>query len=370
MTELKGFCEPGFESIRDAFRENFDDGLEIGASVALFKDGKPVVDLWAGFKDPKHNEEWQEDTVIPVASTTKIMTNLCAVILVDQGKLDPEAPVVTYWPEFGKHGKDKVLVKHIFAHTSGIPGFDPPIPFSRVFSWEEMVKSLEDQTLWWEPGTMAGYESETFGFLAGELIRRCSSLTPGRYLQEHVCSKIDADFHIGFPHEEWHRMAMPIQDPESQLELGPIGEKAMNCFLNAWEDPEAFTTEIPGGNGVGNARSVAKIGAIYANHGEMCGHHFLSAPTLDFVLEEQDYSEDQVMGAMVRRGFGLGLSSPEFRCPGDKSLHWGGRGGSICLMDLASRTSLAYVPNRWIDVVMDDPRNAAIRQAYNLLFAS
>ena len=145
MTELHGICEPEFEPVREAFNKGFDAGLEIGASVAVFREGEPVVDLWAGYKDSGKSKPWAEDTVTFLASTTKIMTGLCAVMLIDRGKLDPDAPVVNYWPEFGKHGKDKVLVRHIFDHSAGIPGWDPPIPFSTVYDWEALIHTLEDQ---------------------------------------------------------------------------------------------------------------------------------------------------------------------------------------------------------------------------------
>ena len=132
-----------------------------------------------------------------------------------------------------------------------------------------------------------------------------------------------------------------------------------------WDGVECLEAEIPGGNGIGNARSVAKIGSIYANGGELGGHRFISPETVGFVLTEQSYRTDLVVEAPVRRGFGLGLNSAEFACPSDRSLHWGGRGGSICVMDLDSKTCLAYVPNNWLPGRESDPRNEAIRLAYN-----
>ena len=130
--DIQGICQPEFLPIKEAFLKGFDAGLEKGASVAVMREGKMVVDLWGGFANAKETRPWQEDTLAQIASTTKIMTTLCALMVIDQGKLDPDAPVVEYWPEFGKHGKDKVLVRHVFDHSAGVPGWSPPIPFSTV----------------------------------------------------------------------------------------------------------------------------------------------------------------------------------------------------------------------------------------------
>ncbi len=372
--EIHGVCDAEFEPVREAFSKGFDEGLEVGASVAVTRNGESVVDLWAGFKDADSTQPWEEDTVTVVTSTTKIMTGLCAVMLIDQGKIDPDAPVVDYWPEFGKHGKDKVLVRHFFNHSAGVPGWNPPIPFSTVYDWEAVIKTLEDQELWWEPGTKSGYHANTFGFLVGELIRRVSGLTPGRFLKQEVTSRIDADFFIGFPRTELGRYTNPIQDPDGKLlqfAPGSIGERAMNSLLlPMWEVPASLEHEIPGVNGIGNARSVAKIGSIYANQGELGGHRFLSAKTLDLVLTEQSYRNDLVLDMPLRMGFGLGLNTEEFECPGERSLHWGGSGGSICIMDLESRTCLAYVPNHSLPAKISDPRNEAIRLAYNKIVSA
>lgn len=368
MTDLHGTCKPEFESLRQAFLKGFDDGLEIGASLAVFAEGEPVVDLWAGYKDAEKTDPWREDTVTFIASTTKIFTGLCAHLCIDRGLLDPDEPVVTYWPEFSKHGKDKVLVRQIFDHTAGVPGFDPPIPFNTVYEWSAVVRAIEDQKLWWKPGTQAGYHGETFGFLIGELVRRVSGLTPGKFLASEVTPKIDADLHIGFPRTELGRYTNPIpgDDGELPFEAGSIGDRAMNGFLPPmWDGVECLEAEIPGANGIANARSVARVASIYANGGALCGHQFLSPATLELVLTEQNYLNDVVFDMPVRRGLGLGLNSAEFVCPGDRSLHWGGRGGSICIMDLDSKTSLGYVPNNWLTTLNDDPRSDAIRLAYN-----
>jgi len=99
--DIHGTCADGFEPVRDAFERNFSDHGEVGAGVAVALDGATVVDLWAGWADRERTRPWTRDTLVNVYSTTKGMAALCAHILADQGRLDLDAPVTEYWPEFG-----------------------------------------------------------------------------------------------------------------------------------------------------------------------------------------------------------------------------------------------------------------------------
>ena len=121
--DVHGTCDDRFTGVRDAFAANFDNGLDVGASVAVAVDGELVVDLWGGTIDDA-GTPWERDTIINVWSTTKTMTALCALMLADRGELDLDAPVATYWPEFEAEGKDGVLVRHLMSHTAGLPGLD------------------------------------------------------------------------------------------------------------------------------------------------------------------------------------------------------------------------------------------------------
>jgi len=369
-TEIHGYCEPTFAAIKEAFANGFENEYETGASVAVTRGDDFVVDLWAGYADAEKTRPFTRDTLAFVASTTKIVTNLCALMLIDEGKLDPEKPMVDYWPGFGRHGKERILVKHLFAHTAGVPGWKPPVPWKVMTDWDQAIEVMEAQPLWFEPGTKVCYHGETFGFLAGELIRRLSGLTPGKFLRERIAARIDADIWIGIPDAELESFITRISDliredtPPEAISRMP---EVFACYEEPmWYLPEAFTREFPGANCLTSANALAKIGAIHANHGEFLGHRFLSKATLEFALQEQSYDADiAVLDEKIRRGFGLGINSVEFPCPSDQCLHWGGQGGSFLMMDLASKTSIAYVPNNWMgEGFHDDPRNLALLDAY------
>ena len=172
MTDIpiEGFCDEGFARVRAAFEENFALDLELGACFALAVEGELVVDLWAGYADPQRTRRWQEDTIAPIYSSAKIPLALCGLMILDRGLIELDAPVARYWPEFAAAGKSEVLVRHIFCHSSGVGGFDPPYSWSIVTDWDDAVAQLASQAPWWEPGTQTRYHGVTFHYLIGELI--------------------------------------------------------------------------------------------------------------------------------------------------------------------------------------------------------
>src|SRR5687768_15915103 len=108
---IDGQVEPGYDAVADAFRKNFSERDDLGAAVAVYRDGRPVVDLWGGIADSATDRPWDRDTLALVFSSTKGATALCANLLVERGELDLEAPVTQYWPEFVAAGKEDIPVR-------------------------------------------------------------------------------------------------------------------------------------------------------------------------------------------------------------------------------------------------------------------
>ncbi|MFI1255335.1 serine hydrolase domain-containing protein [Streptomyces netropsis] len=187
------------------FADSLHSGADVGASVAVYLDGEPVVDLWGGYADPARTQPWQRDTITNVWSITKTMTTLCALLLVDRGELDLCAPVAKYWPEFGTAGKDRVEVRHLLGHTAGLPDWDQPMTLDDLCDWEKATTLLARQTPRWLPGTASGYHRFTHGFLIGEVIRRISQQPTGAFFADQIAAPLDVDFHIGLPAEDDHR---------------------------------------------------------------------------------------------------------------------------------------------------------------------
>lgn len=350
--ELKGFCDDRFRAVRKRFAANFAAGLEVGASVAVTLDGEPVVDLWAGDRDTA-GSPWLADTIVNVYSTTKTMTALCVLMLADQGLLDLDAPVATYWPEFAANGKQHVLVRHLMSHTAGLSGFDPPIEPAMLYDWDAVCAHLAAQAPWWEPGTASGYHALTQGYLLGEVVRRVTGRTVGTYFREEVAEPLDVDFHIGLPASEDHRVAELV--PPTQGRSMPTGENSialrtwLSCALDASEPATRAWrgAEIPAAGGTGNARAVARAHAALACGGGVGGTRLLSADSVERILEPQSDGTDLVLGMDMRFGMGFGLIGPDTPLShSDRAFFWGGWGGSMAMVDLDHRMSVAYVMNR------------------------
>ena len=129
-TEISGTCDERFIRFKDAFRAKFDDGFELGSSLAVCHRGKMVVDLWAGSADLEQTRPWQHNTIVRVNSTTKIPLIMSMLLLVDRGLIELDQRVAHYWPAFAANGKSEVSVRDLLTHQGGVPGFDPPVPFT------------------------------------------------------------------------------------------------------------------------------------------------------------------------------------------------------------------------------------------------
>lgn len=365
MAEVHGTCDEGFESVRTTFASNLDTGLDVGASVAVYRDGEPVVDLWGGVVD-EAGTPWERDTIINVWSTTKTMTALSALVLADRGELDVDAPVATYWPEFAAAGKEQVLVRHLLSHTAGLPGWDEPMAPEDLYDWEKATSLLAAQAPWWEPGTASGYHAVTQGYLVGEVVRRVAGESVGTFFAKEVAGPLEADFHIGTMAEHDHRVAKVIPPPALSLTPDP-GSLAMRALANpgmsaeqSW-DVDWRRAEIPAAGGHGNARSVAAVQSVLACGGEARGVRLLSQAGCDRVFREQCNGTDLVLGLPLRHGIGYGLPSEAVPIsPSERACYWGGWGGSIVVVDLDQRLVVSYVMNRMGEGTQGDLRGASL----------
>ncbi len=371
---VHGHCDPRFRSIRDVFEKNLKAGLDLGASVAFTLNGELVVDLWGGHLEFDRKDEWQRDTLVNLYSTTKGMTAICAHRLVEQGKLDLDAPVVQYWPEFGKAGKEALPVRYLLSHQAGLPAVRKPLPKGTLYDWDRMTSALAEQEPWWEPGTKHGYHAMTFGFLVGELVRRVSGQSLGTYFREQVAEPLGADFHIGMPAEldartsKLHgQLASPSRDGKAKLsdklpesirqfmqDMTDASTMTGAAFINPPQERGAVNSrawraaEIPAANGHGTARSLARIYGALACGGEVDGVRILETETIDNAIREQAFGPDAILGGMPMR-FGLGfMLRQDFMplSPNPRAFGHPGAGGSIGMADPDARVGFGYTLNK------------------------
>jgi CubicO group peptidase (beta-lactamase class C family) len=370
---IEGTCGERFQPVADAFRQNFIAGKETGASLMVIQDGETVLDLWAGYANAAHTRTWEQDTLVNVFSTTKMATALCALLLADRGQIDLDAPLCRYWPEFTSHGKDKILVRHVLSHTAGLPGFSTKISFDDLYDWEKIIKFLEAEKPWWKPGMKLGYHTLTYGYLLGEVVRRVTGMMLGQFLHEEIASPLGIDFFIGLPEKEEKRVAeiIPEQEKLSPLALTllklifPTGMKiAMNPVLDSkdFNTRACHAAEIPAGNGIGNARSVAQMGSILANGGSYNGKQVLSRSMVERAIQEQSRGRDAVaFGRPSAWGLGAMLLNKDLLL-GPRSFYATGLGGSVCVMDLERNVTLAYVMNKMAELSEGDSRSIPLVQ--------
>jgi CubicO group peptidase (beta-lactamase class C family) len=381
LVAIDGICDPRFQRVRDAFSENFTLHGEVGATVAVTVDGKPVVDLWAGYADAARTRPWTRDTIVNIASSTKGMTTICAHRLVDRGLLDLEAPVATYWPEFAQGGKAALPVHFLLSHRAGLPAIDVLLPTAALYDWDTLTRALAAQEPWWEPGTQHGYHVFTFGHLVGEVVRRITGKSLGTYWREEVAEPLGLDCHIGLAAEHDARVAefipVPPGQPDLEQELirnaGPMLQKAINNPPKTVADMNTLAwrrAEIPAGNAHTNARALARVYGALACRGEVNGTRVLSPGSIERARTEQASGPDPILFGLATR-FGLGFSLPPegtgfgpssvaaFGCPG--------AGGSIGFADPEARVGFGYVMNQIQPGMPPDPRALRLIEA---LYAS
>jgi CubicO group peptidase (beta-lactamase class C family) len=376
MVDVHGFVKPGFEGVRDAFADNFEKGLELGASCAVTKDGEFVVDLWAGDADPS-GRAWEEDTIVNVYSTTKTMAAISVLLLADRGEIDLGMPVAKYWPEFAQKDKANITVSQIMSHSAGLSGFDPALPNTDLlYDWDACCERLAAQTPWWEPGTASGYHAITQGYLQGEIVRRVTGKSIGTFFREEIAGPLRADFHIGLDPEHDDRVGELIpptygigqgSDTSDAPDKDSIANRTMQSAAITGNEPrtrEWRAAEIPAAGGIGNARSVARVHSMMACGGEVDGIRIMSESGVERAREEQTRGKDLVMGAPLVFGNGFGLNDAKFPIsPNERAFFWGGWGGSLAIIDLDARLSIAYVMNRMEANLMGDPRGVSLAMA-------
>ena len=366
MAEIHGTCEERFAGVAEVLAANLEAGADVGASVAVFLEGRPVVDIWGGHADAERTRPWERDTITNVFSTTKTMTALCALILADRGELDFHAPVARYWPEFKAAGKESVEVRHLLGHTAGLAGWTEPLEPEDLADWEKCTSLLAAQAPWWEPGTASGYHAVTQGYLVGEVVRRITGRSLGTFFAQEVAVPLGADFHIGLAAEHDGRVARLIPHPPIDVEEQAEGRRmAVDTLVNpritgdtSWHEWWR-RAEIPAANGHGHARSVALVQSVMACEGQAGGVRLLSEKGCRAVFAEQANGTDLVLGAPLRMGLGYGLAN-EVMPIGPGACFWGGYGGSLVYVDMDARLCVSYVMNRMEGNLVGDRRGADI----------
>jgi CubicO group peptidase (beta-lactamase class C family) len=355
---VHGHCDARFDKVAAALGQALADGDEVGAAIAIDVGGETIVDIWGGYADAARTRPWTADTIVNVWSSTKNVTALAGLMLIDRGLIEPTTPVAAVWPEFAANGKGGIEFRHLLSHSSGLSGWDQPVSMEDVYDWEKSTSMLAAQAPWWEPGTASGYHALTYGHLIGEVVRRVTGSSLKQFVADEIAGPLGADFQIGARPEDADRIAeiIPAADPmEGVPPLDQWTEQMLKTFTGPAPDPsvangEAFrAADIGAGNGHTNARALAKILSAISLGGTVNGVRLLRPETIERIFDVQVDGPDLVLaGHRIRFGLGYGLPALESipYVPDEKICFWGGWGGSWETMNPEKRTTVAYVMNR------------------------
>lgn len=364
---ITGFTAAGFEPVRTAFEQNFADGLEQGAGFAAFLGDELIVDLRGGFADRSGQAPWGETTLCPVYSTTKPIASLVIAMLVERGKLDYDARVADYWPEFAASGKGAYTLAEALSHQAGVPGFINAIDPDLWLDPPALSAELAKIPPLWGRGEGSGYHPLTWGYIAGELVRRVSQRSLGTILREDVCQPLGIDFWIGLPESEHGRVAQTLK-PKAAAQFPHNNEATRAAFLTPWAAANRGATEwrkaeIPSANGHGTAVAMARLYSAYAQKGRIGETRIIAPATWDELTRERVAGEDRVLPGRVAFGAGVMRNLPLIYGPNPETLCHSGWGGSGALGDPASGLSAAYIMNRQGTHLLEDARRSRLIEA-------
>jgi CubicO group peptidase (beta-lactamase class C family) len=365
---IHGFVDQGYGCVMDAFVANFVERHDLGAGCTAYVAGRIVVDLWGGLADPRTLRPWEPDTAAVIFSCSKGILAICAYLLVQEGRLEFDAPIARYWPAFGRHGKAGTTVRQAMSHRAGVPCLDVDLRKDEVLAWDPVIRAIEEQRPLYPPAAGHVYHAMTYGWLLGEVIRRVTGLMPGRYFRTAIGDRLGLQTWIGIPNEArgsvaWMEPPLPDEDSDAARENArllrdnPVVARSLSmggAFAFpadaggvTFNDPAIQAAEIPGANGISTAASLARLYAACVS--PVDGPPLLSASSIEDALQVQAAGR-QLSGAPddgTRWGTGFQLSSPPSQpMLGSTSFGHAGAGGQLGFADGTHQVGFAYLTNQ------------------------
>lgn len=384
---IQGTIASGFENVKIEFRKNFTERDEIGAACAIYLKGQKVVDLWGGYIDKDRTLPWLKDTIVPVFSTTKGLSALAVVLAHSRGLLDINEKVCTYWPEFAQNGKEEITIKQLLDYQAGLSAIDEEITLDIIADFDRLAKILARQKPAWKPGTKQGYHCWNNQWFQSEIIRRVDSKNRslGKFCNEEIAKPLRLDFYIGLPeHISEEQLAKLVPFPKIEM-LFKMPLNFILTLLNPWSlasrtmlNPKFVTNhdnfnkrkilavEMGSGNGVGNARSIAKAYSELATGGKILD---LKQDILEAISAPASMPENQNVDLVLKTDtiFSLGFIKPSRNVQygfDEKSFGTHGAGGSIGFADPVKKVGFSYVMNKMGAHLSIDPRAKVLRDAF------
>jgi CubicO group peptidase (beta-lactamase class C family) len=390
--QIHGTVAPGFERVRDALRTCFDHG-EIGAAVCVMKDGERVVDLWAGVTDVDTEAPWQAETLSVAFSATKGIVALAFAMIIERGVVELDAPVASWWPEFGANGKHNITLRQCLNHRAGLHALDQRLTLRESADPGVVDDALVRQAPLWEPGSEQGYGATAWGMVMGALFRHVTGTSVGSFIDEEISKPLGLDLHLGLRASHDDRVATLYPAPipkilrrfglrmvrakttEGSLYRAVLFDRsshARRAFFNPDLGPKSLgvmnetsyrRVELPWMGMYTNARSLAEVYGVLANGGERDGVRLLSEITIARLMHPQSWSNhDHVLHKPMGFSEGFQKEEPHLFSPDGGSFGHSGVGGTLGFADPHNRLSFGYVLNG-LDPHIRSPRCTALCRA-------
>jgi CubicO group peptidase (beta-lactamase class C family) len=376
------------ERLRPLFRENFERFGELGAAVSIWQDGKPVVDLYGGFCDARHEKPWEADTLVLVWSATKGIGSACVLHVLQEHRISIDRRVAEFWPEFAQAGKEKITLSQLLSHQAGLCALDARVD---ILHYSAVIGALEAQKPLWPPGTAHGYHARTFGFLLDELVRRIAGKTLSQYWCEVFAQPLGLNLWIGLPEEENLRVATVYAaktpkafgaEPKSRqsgsdfyVDLVTPGTLARKTFSSPYglksvsemNNPAIRAQPIVSFGGIGSASALAKFYSVLANNGKLDGQAFFAEETITWMTTMLTDGMDRVfqIPTAFSAGFMKDPQNTARRLFGASRNAFGhpGAGGSHAFADPENRISFAYAMNQMEQSLLPNEKSLRIVDA-------
>lgn len=346
------------DKVRSLLEKQIADGRQIGVQVCAYKDGKIVVDTWAGKMGPDDPRPVQGDSLFCSFSTTKGVTATAIHILADRGLIEYEAPVAQYWPKFAQNGKEKITVAQALSHQAGLHAMPKPYTVETLIDWEGGLKYIEGARPAYEPGTATGYHGYTFGWIAGGIVEGAT----GRHIKDVIREEIAEP--LGVEDEMFVGIPDGVEDRLTTLEIWDLQRIFLDLGIDLPPDSDWFKAMpselwwyfnlmsvrkacIPSVNGHFTARALAKMYAALAGDGSIDEVRLVSSERIAEMQRLMTDDIDIVLGRRVYKSIGymLGGEWPMSFLPRTAFGH-PGAGGSIGFADPEAGLSIAVTLNK------------------------
>lgn len=376
---VAGHTDPAFEEVKAVFEAGLANGDDLGGAVAVFVDGRAVVDLWGGIADRRTGRPWRRDTACPTFSCTKGVTATAALMVSQQYGRGTDEPVSAWWPEFAQHNKHETTLSDLMAHRAGLPVLERPVSVAQAADPAAMADLLAHQYPLWPPGAEHGYHALTFGWLVGEFVRRHTGMTVGEFTCRHLGDRLRIGAsgaavreaaRISSPPPEqrvWSAENAPPIPDDTVTEILAAFADPESLFIRAssnpvasYNDPEVLSAGWPAAGLVTTARDLATF------YGDLIGGTLVAPGLLREAITERVRGRDRVLCLESAFGLGYMLPSENFVVPEPAqrtAFGHPGAGGAVGLADVEHKVAFAFVPNLRRDWLAGD------RRAYRLIAA-